>query len=45
VRQVCVIGKAAAGKSTLIGVLTSGMLDDGKVRTRAAALRPPARRE
>jgi GTPase SAR1 family protein len=29
--RVCVIGNADSGKSTLIGVLTAGKLDNGKV--------------
>ncbi|GAB5361357.1 hypothetical protein AAMO2058_000706400 [Amorphochlora amoebiformis] len=28
--RICVVGKEGAGKSTLVGVLTSGELDDGK---------------
>ena len=30
---VCVLGHVDAGKSTLVGVLTAGKLDNGRVRT------------
>mmetsp|Transcript_21067 Transcript_21067/g.66225 ORF Transcript_21067/g.66225 Transcript_21067/m.66225 type:complete len:559 (+) Transcript_21067:97-1773(+) len=37
--RVCVIGAVSAGKSTLIGVLATGALDDGRGSARAAVLR------
>src|SRR5687767_12848278 len=30
--RICVLGNVDAGKSTLVGVLTNGALDDGRVR-------------
>jgi GTPase len=40
--RVAVIGNVDSGKSTLVGVLTRGMLDDGRGLARSKA-RPPAR--
>lgn len=39
--RVAVVGNVDAGKSTLLGVLTKGRLDDGRGRVRGALL-PPA---
>jgi GTPase len=30
--RVCIVGDADSGKSTLLGVLTTGKLDNGSVR-------------
>ena len=37
--RVCVLGSADVGKSTLLGVLTQGELDNGRGRARLALFR------
>ena len=39
--KIAVIGNVNAGKSSLIGVLTSGQLDDGNGKARAKVIKNP----